>query len=60
MELPQIKHVHKPLILVFVLFIVLANCGFSFPSEPQGMPIKLIVLYKMLALGSLSLMLVRV
>ncbi|AES96777.1 putative long-chain-alcohol oxidase, FAD/NAD(P)-binding domain-containing protein [Medicago truncatula] len=36
MELPQIKHFHKPLIVVFLLLIVLANCGFSFPSEPQG------------------------
>jgi hypothetical protein len=36
MELPQIKHVHKPLTILVFLFI-LANYGFSFPSEPQGM-----------------------
>ncbi|CAL5188773.1 unnamed protein product [Lathyrus oleraceus] len=37
MELPHIKHVHKhkPLTSLFLLFI-LANCGVSFPSQPQG------------------------
>ncbi|KAK2375241.1 Glucose-methanol-choline (GMC) oxidoreductase family protein [Trifolium repens] len=35
MELPQIKHVPKPLTILVLLFI-LANFGFSFPSEPQG------------------------
>jgi hypothetical protein len=43
MELPQIKHVHKPLTILVLLFI-LANFGFSFPSEPQGMSIQLIML----------------